>query len=210
MQGPIAVPQMPERIGGQIHGLANAHARQAREQQSVREQIVAAAQLGLQTGVVFRCQGTRQHLIRARDIFTQQQTGPRREGMIRKQVEQLAQTNQMRAARVVTAGFSGNPCAPQPQMFQPAEDMRIAPEIGRPPDLGKRGAQIRQEQTDGLRILTRGGRPQRGGQQPRARLQRLFQGMGRTFHGSFGGAGLSMRSTARAYSAKTSWGVRWI
>ena len=208
MQGPIAAPQMAEGIGREIHRLADAHARQPREQQSVGEQIVTAVQFALQTGVVFRCQRTWQHLIEARDIFTQQQTGPRRESVIRQQVEQLAQTNQMRAARLVTAWFSGNPCAPQPQMFQPAEDMRIAPQIGGPPDLGKRGAQIRQEQTDGLRILTRGGRPQRGGQQPHARLQRFFQRVGRTFHGSFGGAAWAMRSTARAYSAKTSWGVR--
>jgi hypothetical protein len=95
-------------------------------------------------------------------------------------------------------------------MFQPAEYMRIAPQIGGAPDLGKSFAQLRQEQADDMRILPHGGRTQSGGQQPHPRLKRFFEGMGRTFHGSGGGAGLAIRSTARAYSAKTSWAVRWI
>jgi hypothetical protein len=99
-------PQRPETIGGQIHGLANAHARQTRQQQGVGEQIVAAAEFGLQTGIVFRRQRTRQHLIGARDIFTQQQAGPGRGGVIGQQAEKLAQTNQVRAAGVVTAWFA--------------------------------------------------------------------------------------------------------
>jgi hypothetical protein len=56
VRSPVFAADMTKAAGGEVGCFSDAHAGQALQQQSVGEQIVAAAQLGLQAEIVFRRQ----------------------------------------------------------------------------------------------------------------------------------------------------------
>ena len=54
VQRPVAIAEMPQRIGGEVKKLADAHSGAAQQKQGIGEQIVIGSKLVLQTLVVVR------------------------------------------------------------------------------------------------------------------------------------------------------------
>jgi len=79
MQSPLFGPDVAETIQGQVDALSNADPGEASQQESIRIQVVGAAQFLLKSLIIFRRQRPREILGTNRKIFTDNETG--RKGM---------------------------------------------------------------------------------------------------------------------------------
>jgi hypothetical protein len=114
MKSPVFRAGMAQTIGAQIHRFANTHAGKTGQQEGLGEQIVASAQPGLQAGVILGRQWPGQSLIGARDVLAQQQIRPGRRSLIRQQIEELAEMEQVCATGLAGQGSGGRVRAAHP------------------------------------------------------------------------------------------------
>src|SRR5262249_17981351 len=90
----------------------------------------------------------------------------------------------------------------RPKMLQPAEHVRIPPQIVWPANFRESLCEVTNEEPRGQVVVPRSGASQGGGQQPHAGLERCFQRRG-AFHFSGGCGSFAICSTARLYSVNT-------
>ena len=118
-------------------------------------------------------------------------------------VQQAPEAVQIDGARWVAQGRLL--CA---QPAEPAEQVGVAAQLGKPAELREVGVEIAQETMGQVSVEADGGGPQSEGESLDVRFQDLFQGGGLA-HETSGRVKRVRLATARAYSRQTSWGASW-
>src|SRR6516165_4954072 len=140
MQSPLFGPDVAETIQGQVDALSNADPGEASQQESIRIQVVGAAQFLLQSLIIFRRERPREILGTNRKIFTDNETGRKGMTLEGQIIKQAPKTEQMLLAGGVAQGWI---LITQPT--EPAQHMGITTELRQPADLGKSSTKITEE-----------------------------------------------------------------
>src|SRR6516225_5984485 len=139
MQSPLFGPDVAETIQGQVDALSNADPGEASQQESIRIQVVGAAQFLLKSLIIFRRQRPREILGTNRKIFTDNETGRKGMTLEGQIIKQAPKTEQMLLAGGVA---QGRILITQPT--EPAQHMGTA-ELRQSADLGKSFTKITEE-----------------------------------------------------------------
>ena len=202
-RGPLIGSELRETIQGEIDAFADADAGGAGQQEGIGGQVVGAAQFLLQELIVWWRQRFGQIVGPWGEVLAANQV--RREGVAvgGEVVEYAAEADQIVDARLVAQGRLL--CA---QPAEPAEQVGVAAQLGKPAELRKVGVEIAQENLGQGSVVADGGGPQGEGKSLEVSFQDLFQGGGLA-HETSGRVKRVRLATARAYSRQTSWGASW-
>ena len=204
VQGPLVSSQLAQAIDRQIDALSNTDSGSAHQQQRLGRQVVGAAQLLLEQVIVLQGERCGQITRQGRQVSDEDESGLDRIAISSQVMEQATKSDQVTAVSRVAQGRLAFT-----QPAEPAEQVRIAAQLGEPAHLRKGAVEIGEETARDRSVVTHGVGPQGQSQGLNMRCKDVLETLSGVAHGIWGADKRLRFWTARAYSRQTSWGANW-